>query len=211
VCTHSDDYFGKTGKVSLFFVSSAYYFYSLKARHYVLHKKRHKHYRLRIHKKTAILKKPKKIKIKKKSFYLRRPNYRRFRRFNNKRFGRKFVPWRTVKVAMRYLGLRNKLIHPLPLSVFFKSIFALYSVFRLRKIFFSKLNRLSNLCFSFLTKKHRNLKKLLLFSVLKMFLIRKSLIRSQKKHVRLSNKQFEFSRRKAGFVLSTNFRLFSFA
>lgn len=117
---------------------------------------------------------------------------------------------------MRYLGLRNKLIHPLPLSVFFKNLFVLHSVFYSRKYFFSKkiffnsLSSLSGLRFNS-TPKHKNLKKMLLFSTLNIFLRRKILYGLKKKHVRLSSKQFEFSKRKAGFILSSNFRLFSFA
>lgn len=112
---------------------------------------------------------------------------------------------------MRYLGLRNKLIHPLPLSVFFKNTFVLYSMIFSKKLVLSRLGDcLGNLRFSFFRKKHNNLKKLLFFNVLNLLKSRKVLLNLKKKN-RLSNKQFEFSRRKAGFILSSKFRLLSFA
>lgn len=132
----------------------------------------------------------------------------RYRQFRKNRF----VPWRVVKVAMGYLGLRNKLIHPLPLSVFFKSTFILYSMVFSKKLIFNRLvSCLANLRFSFFKKKHNSLKKLLLFNTLNLLKSRKVLLNLKKKKIRLSNKQFEFSRRKAGLILSSKFRLLSFA
>lgn len=129
---------------------------------------------------------------------------------------------------MRYLGLRDRLLHPLPASVFFKTIFVIYNELYIKKLFLKKKSflrsirhifPLSYLLYMFrVCRKTRSvhnrkhIKKLLFLSrIMKRLLLRHILISFKKKTIRISNKQFELSNRKACFVLSSNIRILSFA
>lgn len=133
---------------------------------------------------------------------------------------------------MQYVGLRrNKLLHPLTASVFFKSIFVLYNEFFLKKLtftkralfkkrlffkkkfFFRRFRRFtSSRAFNLLSGKRKKISKLL-FARSAYYLFKRHITNDFKKKftTRPSNKQFEFSKNKACFVLVRKFKFSSFA
>jgi len=123
-------------------------------------------------------------------------------------------------------------LHPLPASVFFKSIFVLYNEFFLKKLsynrksalfkkrlffkkkfFFRRFRRFtSSRVFKLLSGKRKKISKLL-FARGAYYLFKRHITSNFKKKfmTRPSNKQFEFSKNKACFVLVRKFKFSSFA
>jgi hypothetical protein len=164
--------------------------------------------RCRNKKRRAVMKKKRYIKT----------NFRRFRfskRKRSKYFYRR-IPWKPINSALKYLGLHDRLTHPLPISVLFKNILVIYNEIHLKKRFFKKkllLKRISSLIRSrfFNLRKYRARNKALFTYSLRLLMKQRKLIFLKQKAIRPSNRQFELSRRKAGFILISGFKFSTFA